>query len=282
MLKKNHADEQFLARRNVRELPGTIERLTGRLSGLATDKETIAAHAGGPITIGGNALPNAEALVALSRHLDSFPQRVSAARRFPLGLYRGLRFGMILHPQFAPELYLEGATTCIDTLSRQHRGPRAVINALERLAGGYGPACDSVKRELTLAQAQLHDYQARVGTPFAHESYLSQLAELRDCLKKTLSGNSADADADKSVSATELAEQIKQLKAAHIIEAAPERTAKRPVAGEEPVTARIRRRAETASGPGPAAISDDSSPNSEATYQQLVAESRRQAHRQPA
>jgi hypothetical protein len=34
MLKKNHADEQFLARRNLRDLPGMIERMTERLAAL--------------------------------------------------------------------------------------------------------------------------------------------------------------------------------------------------------------------------------------------------------
>jgi hypothetical protein len=45
---------------------------------------------------------------------------------------------------------------------------------------------------------------------------------------------------------SELAERIKSLKAAHTIDAAPERTAPRRIAAEEPVTARIRRRAEAA------------------------------------
>src|ERR1700738_4489871 len=37
ILKKNHADEQFLTRRNLRQLPETIDRLTKRLSGLTAD-----------------------------------------------------------------------------------------------------------------------------------------------------------------------------------------------------------------------------------------------------
>ncbi len=56
----------------------------------------------------------------------------------PLGTYRGLRFGMVLNPQWSPEVYLEGATTRLDTLSRDHHGPRAVLNALDRLASAYG------------------------------------------------------------------------------------------------------------------------------------------------
>jgi hypothetical protein len=50
----------------------------------------------------------------------------------------------VLHPQFPADAYLEGATTRQTQLSQDHRGPRAVLNALERLAGGLiyqGPAC---------------------------------------------------------------------------------------------------------------------------------------------
>src|SRR4029077_14449066 len=52
LLKKNHLDEQYVARRSVRDLPGTIASLSGRLSNLTTDQATAAAHAGDPITIG--------------------------------------------------------------------------------------------------------------------------------------------------------------------------------------------------------------------------------------
>ena len=46
----------------------------------------------------------------------------------------------------------------------------------------------------------------------------------------------------------ELAERIKALKAAHTIEATPQRTGKRRVSAEEPVTARIRRGEQEAGG----------------------------------
>jgi hypothetical protein len=49
---------------------------------------------------------------------------------------------------------------------------------------------------------------------------------------------------DGQPTVAELAEQITALKAAHTVEATPERTAKRKIAAEEPVTARIRRKAE--------------------------------------
>jgi len=52
LLKKNHLDEQFLARRNVRDLPVTIEGLDQRLSKLRQDEQTLASHEHDPMTIG--------------------------------------------------------------------------------------------------------------------------------------------------------------------------------------------------------------------------------------
>jgi hypothetical protein len=52
ILKKNHADEQYLARRYRRELPETISQLTRRAAGLEADHATAAAHADDPIVIG--------------------------------------------------------------------------------------------------------------------------------------------------------------------------------------------------------------------------------------
>jgi hypothetical protein len=90
-------------------------------------------------------------------------------RPIPLGIYRGLRFGLILHPQFPPSVYLEGTTARQSALSREHQGPRAVLNALERLAGGYGSECDRLRQAVAIAESQLRDYQAWLGKPFVHE-----------------------------------------------------------------------------------------------------------------
>jgi hypothetical protein len=138
-----------------------------------------------------------------------------------------------------------------------------VLNALERLIGGYAPECASIRRELQIAENQLRDYQARLGQPFAHEEYLARLTALRDQLKaglaspqptgeSGLSGATPEPGSDAPPSVSELAEQIKALKAAHTIEATPERAVRRRVAAEEPVTTRIRRRAD----PVPAAAPD--------------------------
>jgi hypothetical protein len=90
--------------------------------------------------------------------------------RIALGTYRGLRFGLVLHSQFPPDVYLEGSTTRQTTLSREHQGPRAVLNAVERLANAHGSECDRVQQDLSIAEAQLRDYQARLGKPFLHDA----------------------------------------------------------------------------------------------------------------
>src|SRR5438552_4525149 len=52
LLKRNHLDEQYVARRSVRDLPGTIASLSERLANLTTDQATAAAHAADDTTIG--------------------------------------------------------------------------------------------------------------------------------------------------------------------------------------------------------------------------------------
>ena len=175
------------------------------------------------------------------------PQIVRETTRVPLGIYRGLRFGLVLHPQFPPDVYLEGAITRQSQLSREHQGPRAVLNALERLAGSYGSECDRVRQDLAIAESQLRDYQARLGAPFLHDAYLSELTDLRDQLKAGLSGKTPEPGSEPQPSVAELAEKIKALKAAHTIEATPQRIRQKQISAEEPVTARIRRRTEASS-----------------------------------
>jgi N12 class adenine-specific DNA methylase len=243
ILKKNHADEQYLARMALRDLPGTIERLDKRLAGLSADRATATAHERDPLTLGDRAYRHEDALAALGHRLDALLLRESG--RFPLGQYRGLAFGLALYPNAAAEVFLEGAAIRHAMLSRDHRGPRAVLNALDRLSGTYQGQCDSTAADLAIAQAQLRDHEARLGRPFPHDAYLAELTSLRDQLKAGLSQATPPATSAGQAGTppvTEIAERIKSLKAAHTIDAAPERTAPRRIAAEEPVTARIRRR----------------------------------------
>ncbi len=259
ILKRQHADEQFVTRRQLRTLPVTIDSLSERLSNLCADHSNLTAYAGEPIKIGDNAVSREDALLLLRDRLGALQRHVSQTQRFRLGVYRGLYFGIMLHPQGAPELYLEGAATRQVSLHKDHRGSRAVLNALDRLAEGYGPECQRVENDLHLARGQLHDYQARLGAPFAHEDYASRLAELRDRLKSGLAAPDSpgqggpDAESGAQLpTASELSEQIKSLLADHRHDGAgqtSERGESPPVVAEEPVTARIRRLAQHAAEP---------------------------------
>ena len=47
-----------------------------------------------------------DAVNALGASLEALPQFVMQPRRVPLGTYRGLRFGIVIDPQYAPDIYL--------------------------------------------------------------------------------------------------------------------------------------------------------------------------------
>jgi hypothetical protein len=134
------------------------------------------------------------------------------------------------------------------------------------LAGGYGPDCVRVRQDLAIAESQLRDYQARLGKPFTHDAYLSELTNLRDQLKAGLSATAPALDDETGPRVSDLAEKIKALKAAHSIEATPHRVGQKHSTAEEPVTARIRRRgqsdpaSESDSKSGPAEVLEPESP----------------------
>jgi N12 class adenine-specific DNA methylase len=252
LLKKNHLDEQYVARRSVRDLPGMIAGLSERLSKLSADEATSNTHANDPIAIAGRTYPREDIPEILVGKLDGLPKNVRETTRIPLGTYRGLGFGLVLHSQFPPDVYLEGSTTRQTMLSREHQGPRAVLNALERLANAYGTDSDRVRQDLSIAEAQLRDYQARLGKPFTLEGYLSELTGLRDQLKASLSSMAHEPSKEEGPSVSELAEQIQALKATNNVEAMPQRVRQKNASAEEPITARIRRRNETMLATDPA------------------------------
>jgi N12 class adenine-specific DNA methylase len=245
LLQKNHLDEQYLARRRVRDLPATIARLSERLAGLEADTTTLQTHAAEDITIGERSYARADAIDALAKQLAASPHAPGGPRqRVPLGIFRDLRFGLVLNISFAPEVYLEGRITRLDTLSREHHGPRAILNALTRIAESYGPECERVRKDLAIAQGQLRDYEARLGRPFVHETYLTEVAAIRDQLRTVLSGLSSESGNGTLPTAAELTESFRALKEANTVESSPERLVRRESSAAKPITARIRRRLE--------------------------------------
>ena len=124
-LRKHHGDEQFLARRNVRELPEAISRLKARLAAFAADFETARTHEHDQVVIDGVSCPREKLLAVLGGCLDRLPPEVKETRRFGLGRMRGLAFGVIKHRFSQPEVFLEGQGTREAQLSRDSQGPRA-------------------------------------------------------------------------------------------------------------------------------------------------------------
>jgi hypothetical protein len=222
-------------------LPETIARLTRRVADLAQDLGTLTAHAGDPTTLDGHSLVEEDCGKALAKVLNAIPDKVQRTSRVPLGKFQGLRFGLVLHPGTSREVFLEGATTRETQLSRDAQGPRAVMNALERLAGSYESQGASARKELAIAEGQLRDYEARLGKPFAHDAYLGELTRLRDELKAALSDTPREPGANVPPAA-EIAERIQAMRAGQAIEPAPERISKRREHAEAPVTSRIRER----------------------------------------
>jgi N12 class adenine-specific DNA methylase len=243
VLKKNYTDEQFLTRRKVRELPKTIERLTKRKENLKTDEATLDAHADDPISINGRATHSDDVQPVLGHRLQKLPARVSATTPFVVGQFRGLAFGIMLHPIGRSDAFLEGALTRTDSLSGDNPGPRAVLNAIHRLTSTYAAQSKKVVDDLTLAETQLRDHKARLGQPFAHDAYLVELVQFRDQLKIALSDYAPASDDEPRSSIFELAERIKQLLAANKIESAPRRPVeRRDATSEQPITTRLRHR----------------------------------------
>jgi hypothetical protein len=238
VLKKHHADEQYLARKRLKELPGAIARLEQRCDTLVADLATARAHAQDPITIDARRFAREEALDALGERLNAIPAAVFEAMSFPLGVYRGLAFSLELHPHDAPAVRVQGEASRSLELSREHRGPRAILNAVDKLIGGYEAERDRALRDLELAQGQLRDYQARLGGPFAQAEYLEALTVLRHQLEAALSETPA-----AGLPPTEgLVQRFKALRQAHTVDATPERTSERRAASlEEAVTTRILR-----------------------------------------
>jgi hypothetical protein len=147
---------------------------------------TAGAHADDRIAIGDRVYPPDDALTVLGNRLKALPAEVHEIRRFPLSTYQGLTFGIILHTYAAPEVYLEGQAARHGNLARD-AGPRAVMNALDRIIGTYPSQLATARPELGIAEGQCRDYQARLGKPFAYDAYLAELTRLRDQLKAALS-----------------------------------------------------------------------------------------------
>jgi len=164
------------------------------------------------------------------------------------------------------------------------------------VAAAYGSECIRVGQDLSIAESQLRDYQARLGKPFLHDVYLAELTGLRDQLKAGLSAGAHESGKEEGPSVSELAGKIKAIKSAQSIEATPQRARQKHSTAEEPITTRIRRRQETMPTPDQAAPHDEGSgeaaavppesgENSSAqpmTFQERIAIDRQRQHHEPS
>jgi hypothetical protein len=235
VLKKNHADEQYMARLRIKELPEKIERLETRITRLGEDIATAKAHEQDPVTIGQRRCAKEDVHEVLEARLKGTSMNPWRRESVALGMYRGLKFGLDLSPHEKPAVYVEGAVTRFEPLSRDHHGPRAIMNAVARLVDGYEGERARSAKDLEISRGQLRDYQGRVGGAFQHGAYLEELHGLRDQLERSLSDKPGEVDQEEIVA------RIKALREAHTVEAAPERTKRQAASIEEAVTTRILR-----------------------------------------
>ncbi len=263
ILGKNHADDQFLIRRKLKELPDTTERLTKRRDQLEQDIATIAANTFTPMKIGSRTVLQDQAQNELGLKLASLPEHVNRLTQIPLGEIHGLKFGLNLLPNGqAPEVTLEGQFTRTTQLSRNHTGPRAILNAIARLESTYQEQLDKTTQDLALANQQTHDFQQRLGQPFADEDYLKHLIELRNQLRTALSDKVVTpANETHQVSTVELSNQINALRNSHTADDTTNRNSEKPHStAEEPVTTRIHRNSAVLQTGG---LADDDKPTAE-------------------
>ncbi len=211
ILKKNHMDEQYVARRQIRDLPAMIRNLHDRHEKLTADRQTAEDCHHLPVFIGRNAVLRADVPVVREKKLDAMPIKIVDTVRFPIGSYRGLEFGMILYPKGQPDVYLEWEMTRITGLSSVNPGPRAVLNAVERLLGSFAVEISRLEQDMSIAESQLHDYEARLGKGFAHEAYVSELTQLRNALKERLTGRTDPATPTDGPTISELVTGTKSL-----------------------------------------------------------------------
>lgn len=248
VLKKQHGDETYLARKALRDLPDRIALLEKRIDGLTQDLETVSLHADDALVIGERTYTKDDAVDALTTRMKQMPFAPSHPEYFRLGLYRGLTFGLVLAPGQLPEVYVQGAAYRRDRMRKDFQGPRAVLNAVERLVSGYVTERERSERDLAIDRGKLRDYRERKDGAFPHEAYRRELEGVRNEIENALSA--AEGTRDTS----EMVERFKALKAAHTIEA-PQRTSERKSASmEEAVTTRIMNRAKEAASEGQAEV----------------------------
>ena len=231
-----------------RPSPGCRKRLAephGRPGNAATPMPTTR------ITIGSRSVPPRGRVMAHSAH-GWTPCRKRSANA---SAYPARRLSRpALRPRAASAIRRRACTSKEPITRHAHALPRPPRPAGRAQRPGppgrrlRRPNATRVRQDLAIAEAQLRDYQARLGTPFPHDAYLAELTGLRDQLKAGLSGAARSR-------AAKPAERCRTGRADQGPEGRPHHRgrarsgpANAASSAEEPVTARIRRREQEAEG----------------------------------
>ena len=113
---------------------------------------TAKAHARDPIIIGGRSYSDKDAFDVLATRLKSASRRCLRVSQCDAGAVSGLAVWPVPVAVGSPEVFVEGVITRMTPLSRDHHGPRAILNAVERIIDAYDAECDRARHDLTIAQ----------------------------------------------------------------------------------------------------------------------------------
>jgi len=212
ILRRGRADEQFLARRAVRDLPEQLARQRAYLASLQADAATLAAHAHDPWQLQGLKVASDQIMNRLGAVLETIPLDVPRTKRFPLGGFRGLAFAVERHPGGVTDVVLTGTTEQTTQLAKDAHGSRAVLNALQRIAAGLPDAIGRIDTQITLDEKRLADFESRLGQAFLHAERLEQLTTLREQLRRALAAPTGSGDeVEHSVTQAALNRQVRDL-----------------------------------------------------------------------
>ena len=189
VLARHHDDEQYVARVKVRDMPSLLRDMQQRLAQLQQDGATVRTQGTSalPFVLNERPLADADALAVLASRLQTLPLVVSDTTNILLGTYLGLQVHLALHPYALPEIWLTGQTIVRTALARRSHGARAILNAVQRLAGEYEGRGAMLAQEIQTMERQCQDYAAQLGKPFALASYRDALTGLRQQLSAALS-----------------------------------------------------------------------------------------------
>ena len=243
ILRKSHADEQFLARRKLQELPKSISEAEKRYQGLLQDRDQIERYDAWELTLKGRQVKHEDAVKSLGEQLERLTFNPPSFQTVSLGEYHGLTFGLDLSPFGPPEVFIEGNIRRSVTLSRDSHGARAVLNALQRLKDTYSQRMAETEQQLKMSRQQLHDFRQRQGSVFAHEDHFQQMKALRDQLKLALSDIAPKDEHAPVLDAHELSTSIQEILSSKIEASSPNRPSDQlQHTTEVPITLQIKNR----------------------------------------